>query len=415
MVEITNSLILGSETDKWLQAPIVEASIQRAFGRCSGKGKSGLRVNTSTEERSSWRHSGTGESPNYGSLANHGKTQPAQTTLPRFQFPYEKAYSKLLYQLSVHPSPMGKLVTLYELVRLVVSSLSYSAAAGNGGSSRPYRAHSNKPSITSETPAMAGTPRSTEKTVSRKGSLSAMTSLSEVIATVEAKRISSGAFPAQSPIIYNSGAFPSVGNRGSMVAPNTDAIAEELRRIFKSAKVNCHTLFRDLQFIAAFVPSQVLDLTDMGKAFWDVSLAALSLKEEYLRIVTETASELFKYCTGMISPDMDAAFLSQWTLKDCAELWNIASKEGDTEGQRELAIMHFSHPHIAPISLAPFAKLSDTFTPAVLEDYRINEDPDKLDPIRMSVIKHWMSSAAAHGDNIASEYLAQQDVNGYGI
>lgn len=396
----------------------MKASITRSFDRSKGKDTSGLRVNTGSETRASWRHSSTapGESPNYGSLSSHAKSLPPANPL-KFHFPYEKAYAKLLFQLSVHPSPMGKLVTLYELVRLVVSSLSYSAAAVNN---RPYRVHSNMPSITSETPVTA-TPRASmaDKTISRKGSLSAMTSLSEAIATVEAKRISSGAYPAQSPMLNSSGfAMPVLGgpsgNRAS-IGPNTDAIAEELRRVFKSAKVNCHTLFRDLQFIAAFVPSQVLDLTDMGKAFWDVSLAALSLKEEYLRIVTETASELFKYSTGMISADMDTLFLSEWTLQDCALLWSIASKEGDTEGQRELAIMHFSHPHIAPICLAPFTKLSDTFTAAVLEDYRINEDPEKLDPIRMSVIKHWMTSAAAHGDNIASEYLSQQDFSGYSI
>lgn len=421
--DLSTNKLLGSETDKWLEAPIVKASIQRTLERTS-KGKSsdasGLRLNTGSESRTSWRHSSSGpnESPNYGSLANHGKTQPPAPNMLKLQFPYEKAYSNLIFQLSVHPSPMGKLVTLYELVRLVVSSLSHSAAAGNNNG-RSYRVHSNMPSITSDTQITA-TPRAAaggEKTVSRKGSLSAMTSLSEAIATVEAKRISSGAFPAQSPMLGSGGfaAFGPSGNRGSIVGPNTDAIAEELRRVFKNAKVNCHTLFRDLQFIAAFVPSEVLDLTDMGKAFWDVSLAALSLKEEYLHLVTETASEIFKYSTGMISADMDTAFLSQWTLQDCAHLWSIASKEGDTEGQRELAIMHFSHPHIAPICVAPFTKLSDIFTPAVLEDYRINEDPEKLDPIRMSIIKHWMTSAAALGDNIASEYLSQQDFSGYSI
>lgn len=378
-------------------------------------------MNTSSEARASWRHStGPSDSPNYGSLANHAKSQPPTAHPFKLQFPYEKAYSTLLFQLSVNPSPLGKLMTLYELVRLVVSSLSYSAASGTNGNGRPYRVHSNMPSITSDTQVTA-TPRTSvvDKTLSRKGSLSAMTSLSEAIATVEAKRISSGAFPAQSPMLGSAGfAIPSVGpsgNRGSIVGPNTDAIAEELRRVFKNAKMERRTLFRDLQFIAAFVPSSVLDLTDMGKAFWDVSLAALSLKEEYLRIVTETASELFKYSTGMLSVDMDSSLLSQWTLQDCAWLWSVASKEGDTEGQRELAIMHLSHPHIAPICLVPFTKLSTVFTPAVLEDYRINEDPEKLDPIRMSIIKHWMTSAAAHGDNIASEYLSQQDFSGYSI
>ncbi|KAF5108789.1 hypothetical protein DV113_001834 [Geotrichum candidum] len=237
-----------------------------------------------------------------------------------------------------------------------------------------------------------------------------MTSLGEAIATVEAKRISSSAFTLQSPML-GSGGFSSVGagaNRVS-VGPNTDAIAEELQRIFKTTEMESNTLFRDLQFIAAFVPSKVLDLTDMGKAFWDVSLAALSLKEENLLVITQTASELFKRHTGMISVDLSDDFLKKFSLKECAWLWSIASKEGDIEGQRELAMIHFSHPQIAPICVAPFSKLADVFSNTMLDDFRILEDPDKLDPIRMSIIKHWMSIAASRGDSIAKEYLSQQD------
>ncbi|KAF5117860.1 hypothetical protein DV452_002235 [Geotrichum candidum] len=193
------------------------------------------------------------------------------------------------------------------------------------------------------------------------------------------------------------------------VGPNTDAIAEELQRIFKTTEMESNTLFRDLQFIAAFVPSKVLDLTDMGKSFWDVSLAALSLKEENLLVITQTASELFKRHTGMISVDLSDDFLKKFSLKECAWLWSIASKEGDIEGQRELAMIHFSHPQIAPICVAPFSKLADVFSNTMLDDFRILEDPDKLDPIRMSIIKHWMSIAASRGDSIAKEYLSQQD------
>lgn len=400
-----------------MQTPIVKAGIARTCSNNCKPKTGGIRPTSTSESRSGLRGAETTDSPNYGSLNNHGAAPPPPQAIPsKSKFPYEEAYKKLLIQLSVHPSPMRKLLTLYELVRLVVSSLSHSAVP-----SRSHRVHSNMPSFSSESAAAAAaaTPRlGTEtRTVSRKNSLSAITCLSEAIAGVEAKRISSGAFPCPSPMLNGSAVF-TVGHntRGSLAGPNTDAIAEELRRVIKSVKVDkYHTLFRDLQFIAAFVPSRVLDLTDMGKAFWDVSLAALSLKEEYLRIVTETASEVFKYSTGMINPDMDASFLAQWSLQDCAQLWTIASKEGDTEAQRELAIMHFSHPHVAPICLAPFAKLSDTFTPAVLDDYRSNEDRDKLDPIRMCVIKHWMSKAAAHGDNIASEYLSQQEFSGAAI
>ncbi|ANB16035.1 hypothetical protein AWJ20_3686 [Sugiyamaella lignohabitans] len=281
---------------------------------------------------------------------------------------------------------------------LVVSTLSRTGAGGlsTPGSVRSHITRSNMTSLGSETPGLS-------RNVTRAPSISAMTSLEETIATVEAKRCSSGAFAAGQ-------AYP----RAS-AGPSTDAIAEELRRILKSRVLKSRTLFRDLQFISAFVPPHMLDLTDLGKAFWDVSLAALSIKEEALGLIVDTATEIFQYKTGMISTAgvADHRFLSQWTLADCAWLWNIASKEGDIAGQRELAIMHMSHPEITPISLLPFSKIADVFEQSLLEDPRILDDLDKYDPIRMAVIKHWMTNAANYGDAIATEYLMQQTPQGY--
>lgn len=243
--------------------------------------------------------------------------------------------------------------------------------------------------------------------------------------------------------------------------PNTDEIAEELRRIFKSHSNYTRTLFRDLQFIASFVPSNILDLTDMGKAFWDVSLAALSLKEEYLDVVMSTASDIFKYCTEpnafapstLMTPDNNnnipgvdtkyKQFISQFGIKDCVMLWTIAAKEGDTNGQRELAIMYISQQQVVPqkdLVLAPFARPSDVIPTNLLHDLKRssssgstsscgssgsnnhgdvfdsneNYSAKRVDPLRMAVVKHWMTNAAVLGDSIANEYLSrhQQD-SGY--
>ena len=145
----------------------------------------GLRVNT--ESRNSWRETLTLPQihPMTVSCASW-KARPTHN-LFKFHFPYEKAYSQLIYQLSVNPSPMGK-KTLYQLVRLVVSYLSSGSGSSQKRSSRSDRAHSNRPSLENQvtTPRINGV----DKSVSRKESLSAMTSLGEAIATVEAKRIS---------------------------------------------------------------------------------------------------------------------------------------------------------------------------------------------------------------------------------
>lgn len=220
--------------------------------------------------------------------------------------------------------------------------------------------------------------------------------------------------------------------------PNTDEIAEELRRIFKSHGKHARTLFRDLQLIATFVPSNILDLTDMGKAFWDVSLAALSLKEEYLDTVVSTASDIFKHCTepgNFIPPDVSFShavkykqFIAPYTLKDAVELWTIAAKEGDINGERELAIMYMSHPYsIASVgfALAPFTRTNDVFSPQILQDLKRSSgsfyaDKEALmkraDPVRMAVIRHWMSKAALLGDGVANEFMAQHqhDLFSYG-
>lgn len=333
------------------------------------------------------------------------------------KFKFEDAFKKLLNKISVTPSPMGKLKLLYEFELLVVASLSARGVNVNTpGSSKLHRTRSNMASFSSEMPLHTShTSVQASPTPHRdngglrhaSGSIlpsSTMNSLSEQIATIEAKRISSG----MNPNVGNH--YPFTLNVRSSTGPSTDAIIEETRKILFNNEVNSKTLFRDLQFIASFVPATILDMTDYGKSFWDVCLAALSLKEEALRIIVDTATEIFQHNTGMISPEgTDRDFLSHYSLKDVAYLWTIASKEGDVTGQRELGIMYMSHPDITPVCLSPFSKVSEIFPPSLLENPKVLEDLDKYDPIRMAVIKHWMGRAASYGDVIASEYLMQQE------
>lgn len=313
------------------------------------------------------------------------------------KFDYNSTFRKMLEQLSIVPSPLEKLQVLHDLELLVVEHLTTPGPSNyvpsTPGSIRSQKLRSHKPSFSSETIAAASS-RSVGRTVSTSG----LTSLGEAIATVEARRNSSGHFNNPRTALTN--------------GPNTDTIVEELRRIFRTSDLRSKTFFRDLQFVAAFVPPHVLDLTNMGKAFWDVSLAALSFKEEVLGLVVDFAAEIFQYKTGMIGPNAtaDVSFLESYDLSDCAWLWTVASKEGDIGAQRELAIMHMSHPDITPISLTPFVRLSHVFDVATLDHFSSTsgEDRDKFDPIRMAVIQHWMTNAAAYGDAIASEYLSQQ-------
>lgn len=391
--------------DKWFSSRIVEKSITRAF-----KAKEGLTAATAppTESnRSSWRQQPPGPGTPSDGLPHNINNPLGARPSGRYHFPYESAHCHLLFKLSVTPSPSGKLAVLSELVRLVVSYLTVfpvqsATAAGASG----YRIHSSKPSLGSD--SVPVTPRGGDElnTLSHKASFT----------NLDLKRRSSntGYGPAgNSPLITSGSKTHISDNQYCNIGPNTDAIVGELRKIFSTNRAHCKTLFRDLQMIASFVPSHVLDLTDMGKAFWDVSLAVLSLKTEYLRIVVQTAGELFEYSTHMLSPKMDIAFLSEWTLKDCAWLWSIAARAGIPEAQRELGIMNLSNPEITPLKLMPFSKLAEVFSDDVVTGSRNrDEDGDKMDPVRMAVVKHWMGLAAAQGDLIALEYLEQNGFSG---
>lgn len=389
---------LGSETDKWLSSPIVEESVNRHVMLQ----KQQYAPNDGPESRFS-------QSPTM-------KSSGSNLGVQRFEFPYEHSCKQLFFNLSTNPSPMGKLKIIHELVRLVVSSLSHYSVPVTGTYHSSTQVHSNNPSADFEVESMS-TPYSSVMDRSVSSATAVVTPISEIIATVEAKRTFSGHKPPSTNTTHYRN-FPTetshwhAGSKGySRFAPNTDTIVEELRRIVKTLELKYHTLFRDLQLIAAFVPSHVLDLTDMGKAFWDMSLAVLSVKEEALRVITDTASDLFKYSTSMVSADMDVLFFSQWTLKDCGQLWTIGAKEGIKECQRELAIMHLSHPDLVSLSMAPFAKLEDTF---MSDGRKSTGDFDKMDPVRMRIVRHWMEQAAGQGDAVAEEYLAQQQLSPHG-
>lgn len=291
------------------------------------------------------------------------------------------------------PSPIEKLQVLADLVKLVVAYLSSTSG------SHVLRPRASRLSLNSVAPLSSAphTPfSSAEKTLSQKGSVSALKPLGETIATVEVKR--------NSPLIGSSG----YSNEAcfNSLAPNTDAIAGELRSILKTFKPECKTLFRDLQFIAAFVPANVLDMTDIGKAFWDMSIAALSVKKEYLKTIVQTASDLFA-STERASTNTNMFYSVENRLEDSVRLFSIAAMEGDVNAQRELGLMFMSHPEITPICVAPFSKSSEIHENLNQEDFRMRQDRDKINTIKLAVAKHWMDQAAAQGDRTAEIYVNQ--------
>ncbi|KAK9763670.1 hypothetical protein K7432_009440 [Basidiobolus ranarum] len=76
-------------------------------------------------------------------------------------------------------------------------------------------------------------------------------------------------------------------------APGTDSIVNEIESVFRS--VRPRGLIRDMQIIACFIPSVILDLSDEGKVFWDMSLAVTSLQKEATDRIVQRGTNLVEH------------------------------------------------------------------------------------------------------------------------
>ncbi|KAK3359668.1 hypothetical protein B0T25DRAFT_448730 [Lasiosphaeria hispida] len=310
-------------------------------------------------------------------------------------FPFKKSYQRLLKMFCVHPNPFVKLNALFELEHLIVASL-------NSGSRRSRWARSDLGSASSATDEH-GTPGANrsqpiEETIDNvKERRSHTMGLNPGFGTGghgASGRASGGAGNAETRSIM------------SVHPANTDAIANILQNLFRDPALRPKTLFRDLQFIAAFVPPAVLDKTERGKAFWDTGLAALSLKQEVCKTMVEVADDIVKNYTQKrngptasggatsrpgtgstvsnqgpgtptpgdappsppISPPSPLP-LTTHSLADAARMWTITAKEGDSTAQRELAIFYLSNPELVERTTLPLSKPREVFKQAVMEKY----------------------------------------------
>jgi len=232
--------------------------------------------------------------------------------------------------------------------------------------------------------------------------LSPPSNIEEAIANLEERR---------SNVIASNGAR----SPSSPAAPSTDMIVDVLQNLFRQADIRPKTLFRDLQFVAAFVPASVLDMSEVGKAFWDAGLAALGLKQDVCRTMVEIADEIVsreskkrssENASVANSRDADTTEYNRYSMQDAANMWNITAREGDPTAQRELAIFYLTSPSLLPRTTQPLSKPKDTFRPAMM--VAKGEDPDKRDPATMCVAYHWMELSAQGGDKLAREYWRSQ-------
>lgn len=421
----------GSETDAWInlqrsnEAPLLQQP-QQVPPDVESKALRRTRVSNPISSESDHSNSGFQEHEQFGITSSqnrdmhspenatnicvspgssdaqvHGSTDQSHE-LP---FPYSNAYRVLLEKFSLSPDPYIKLQILSELEVLVLNSLrditnTQMTTERQSPSTDSYLgsgSYVNSRSI--------GVPRTKA------------TSLEEVIANCTERR--AGTLKLGAP---RAGAMRvSQLNIPNHEPLNTDSIINALLAIFRNPSLRPRTLYRDLQFIAAFMPPSILDQTSQGKAFWDAGLAALALKEDLCASMITRASQITNHHISASKPTFPVPdpTLANTTLRDAAQLWLITAKEGSPVAARELGLFYLTHPELLPRVTLPFSKAKDVFRPIISGDLRSGGAggglggaagggaTGGLDALTFAVVFHWMELAANGGDRDARDFLKE--------
>ncbi|KAH6658272.1 hypothetical protein BKA67DRAFT_533430 [Truncatella angustata] len=338
-------------------------------------------------------------------------------------FPYKKAYQRLLRQFCVHPNPQTKLAALFEMKHLVEASLATSGRRSKWALRNQLAAQEDH--------------------------LGSTGVLEDAIDSVRERRSQAVLSPILSPVHMRSSANVETRSIVSVAPANTDAIAIVLESLFKDPSIRPKTLFRDLQYIASFVPADILDRSEKGKAFFDTTLAALALKQEVCKTMVEVADEVIKMDQQIRKPSSTAGSSdgtdstrspTAYSLSDAAKMLTITAKEGSHTAQRELGFFNLSYPELVERTIMPLSKPREVFKQSLMEKFgarpgssarhpadRIrglgsstspaggsdgSKDVDvKNDPALHCVAFHWFGVAAQGDDEVAKLFLEQNEIN----
>ncbi|KAF2276445.1 uncharacterized protein EI97DRAFT_398223 [Westerdykella ornata] len=449
----------GSETDAWFSGDLGEDCIQRREEEDRRRKKQLARKKSMKTMRNSTRHDhrsgpldtlGRNErsqvappvatlqhaaaSDAHQSAGEHSSTSSDATSRSSgmaaakkaglLEFPYNVAFRRLLNRFATHPNPFSKLHALYELELLIVASLS----------SRAGKQYSNRrdtlPAVP-QSPTLGAIPELSSREPATQTARAK--NLEEAIANCEERRSHT-----LSQERMNSPQPPRSGARSPAGPPSTDMIVDVIQSLFRDADIRPKTLFRDLQYIASFVPAQMLDKTARGKAFWDVSLAALGLKQDVCRIMVEIVDDIvaqhsnrdpvFQRAAGRPVPRQGNGTTptpedssppapapgpnAKYTMEDAARMLLITAKEGDAVAERELAIFYLTSPELVQRAILPLTKPREVFKTELLNrERRANQDPARSDPMTMCVAQHWMEQSKKGGDGLAGKYLRSRGEN----
>ena len=384
----------GTETDAWVNDCIANRDDYGVVEKTLG---SELATDSAGKDKSAEVVSHQNESSNDTHFVSlHQRGGGSSVTGPlrdeSSSFPFSEAYAMLLQKMSLSPDPRAKLQLLYELEGLIIRSLQDSSAAhptANSAITRPRQQPSH----------------GHLSLFGRRVPRTKATSLEEVIAncterragTLRSRGRNSGFTQLDSQIIPTATCIPA-----------TDEIVNTFLSIFRDPKLRPFTLFRDLQYIAAFISSETLDQTAQGKAFWDAGLAALALKEDLYESMITRANDITAYhiSSSKSTDPLTETNLTNTTLRDAANLWLITAKEGSPAAARELGLFYLTHPELLPRVTMPFSTVKDVYKSVMSMDARTGDkEKGALDRSTFAVVFHWMEFAANGGDKDARDFL----------
>jgi hypothetical protein len=383
----------GSETDAWFTNALSQkriqvemrrrAAVQKFFadyeersnhlGQQSGSLRG--RRSRSLENLCATSHKTAGVEPSpqepHSSLETDGRST----------FSYKAVFHRLIEVFSRHGNPFVKINALRDLRSLVIASLI--------------------PPQNSNFPAPLGSPPG--ETDGMRGSPQLQRASRHSFSEMQLRDLPhmDTSFPSCSPESETSGS-----RRSDYSTPSEAQIVATMRDLILEVKPK--TLFRDLQFISAFVPAGQLNKTDRGTAFLQFGLAALSLKEEICHSMVEIADRIVSQELSRRHPPFASDFQSHpgHAIQDAAGMWIITAKEGNPVAQRELAILYLTHPELLPRVTLPLTLPRDTFKAEMM--YRRDKD-SKSDPQSMCLALHWMQLSASGGDTLARNRLRERE------
>ncbi|KPI36398.1 uncharacterized protein AB675_2944 [Cyphellophora attinorum] len=194
----------------------------------------------------------------------------------------------------------------------------------------------------------------------------------------------------------------------------------EMRGWLKDVLLSLHpqTLFRDLQYIAAFASSDALNRASDGAALVQIGLAALASKDEICRIMVELADKIVTR-DGIKRRSSTSDNEREYPLTKARDYWIIGAREGNAVAQRELAGLYLAHPEmsVTPAVTAPLALSGDVFRTDMMwqrEQERQNEadlqQGVEIDSSQraLCLALHWMQLAAKAGDVVAQQRLEER-------